>query len=94
MSVDRPTGRCFALHELMTPQIDQFVESRFRRDLSPQFLMVEGVGPSSVTDPYHTQALCEAHLASVGTALVRGSGGGGGGAARLPQGLQLHPQLV
>jgi len=47
ISVDRPTVRSFALYELITPQIDQFVESRFRRDLTPQFLMVEGVGPSS-----------------------------------------------
>jgi len=47
ISVDRPTGRSFALHELITPQIDQFEESRFWRDLTPQFLMVEGVGPSS-----------------------------------------------
>jgi len=33
------------LHELITPQIDHFDESRFWRDLTPQFLMVEGVGP-------------------------------------------------
>ena len=45
ISVDRPTGRSFALHELITPQIDQSVESRLRRDLIAQFLMVEGVGP-------------------------------------------------
>jgi hypothetical protein len=47
ISVDRPTGRSFALHELVTPQIDGFDESRFWLDLAPQFLMVEGVGPSS-----------------------------------------------
>ena len=44
-TVDRPTGRSFALHELITPhQIDHFDESRFWRDLTPQFLMVERVG--------------------------------------------------
>jgi len=37
------------LHELITPEIDQFDESRFWRDLTPQFLMVEGVGPSRCT---------------------------------------------
>ena len=34
----------FRLHELITPQIDHFDESRFWRDLTPQFVMVEGVG--------------------------------------------------
>ena len=49
VDVDRPTGRSFALDELTTPQIDQFDESRFWRDLTPQFLyMVEEVGPSII----------------------------------------------
>jgi hypothetical protein len=47
ISVDRPTGRSFALHKLITPQIDQFVELRFRRDLTPQFVVVEGLGARS-----------------------------------------------
>jgi hypothetical protein len=46
-TVDRPTDRAFALPDLMTPQIVHFEQSRFWRDLTPQFLMVEGVGPCS-----------------------------------------------
>jgi len=44
-TVDRPAGWDFALHELITPQIDHFEESRFWRDLILQFRMVDGVGP-------------------------------------------------
>ena len=41
-----PADRAFALMpELTTPQIDYFDASRLWRDLTPQFLTVEGVGP-------------------------------------------------
>ena len=46
-TVDRPIGRAFASHDLITPQINHSEESRFWRDLIPQFLMVKGVGPCS-----------------------------------------------
>ena len=45
ISVNRPTGWSLALHQLITPQIDHFGKSRFWRELTPQFLMVEGVAP-------------------------------------------------
>ena len=47
-----PADRAFALPELITPQIDHFDESRLWRDLTPQFLMVEGVGPSDRVSVY------------------------------------------
>ena len=42
-----PTDRSIALPDSITPHIDHFAESRFLCDLSPQFLMVKGVGPFS-----------------------------------------------
>jgi len=42
-----PADRAFALPELITPHINNFDKSRCWRDLTPQFLMVEGVGPCS-----------------------------------------------
>jgi hypothetical protein len=44
----RPTNRpFFRFARISNPSNRSFVESRFQRDLTPQSLMVEGVGPSA-----------------------------------------------
>jgi hypothetical protein len=45
-AICRPTNRPVSRwHELITPQIDHFDESRFWRDVTPQFRMAQRVGP-------------------------------------------------